>query len=99
MGKGCEVMRMIHLNENQIGEPFIYPEEEIPGEVAQLAKSEAEQDTKELLKVFIYNLAVRLLAAKNPKLDLICLCYLSGFDMVNLIGATDNTQTAIANTL
>ncbi len=87
---------MFHYREDDAPTPFEYPEEALSPEAREQAKTLGKEYAREALLAFILALTVRLLAAKDPRLDVIALCYLSGFDMVDLLGVAANTQDAIA---
>ncbi len=102
-------MKFIHCNEEaagllanlgaESGLPFKYPQEHIPADIAEVADGKAKEDAAKMVQAFLRVLTTHLLTAKNPRLELICLCYLSGFDMMALLGVVDNTQLAIARKL
>lgn len=78
---------------------FTYPTDNLPEDIESEIERRAQEMACKINTEFIHKLTVHLLAAKDSKLDLCALLYLSGYDMIAMVGAKENTISGIATTL
>ena len=94
---------LLEVNIQAFGRPEFRNESRLvlvlPPDIQEQAMQKARQDSKDLTSEFMHRLAVILLTAQNPKLDLVSLLYLSGFSMPEIIGCEENTMASIADKL
>ncbi len=68
---------------------FQYPDETtLEAKASELAQNQTSD--------FVYKLTAYLLSVREPRLALLCLCYLSRFDMTQLIKVKDNSVAEFA---